>query len=88
MYHPARTLKIEEQATLNFVIYQNQNVRKALTTIIKDPQSDINRLLGDTRVVISEKSHSSTAQLLFAKGSFSRTIKVWNVPQIFYARGS
>ena len=87
MYHPARTVKIEEPATLKFVIYQNQNVQKSLTSIIKDPQSDINRLLGDTRVVISGKSHSSTAQLLFAKGSFSRTIKVRNVSQKCWARG-
>ena len=63
---------------------------KALTTIIKDRQSDINRLLGDKRVAISEKSHSSTTQLLFAKGYFSSyhtTIKVRNVSQKCWARG-
>ena len=60
---------------------------KALTTIIKDRQSDINRLLGDKRVAISEISHSSTAQLLFAEGYFSKTIKVRNVSQKCWARG-
>ena len=66
---------------LNFVINQNPQVRKSLTAILNNRQDDINRLLGDTRVIISEKNHPSTEQLLFAKSSFSKTIKLHNKSQ-------
>ena len=49
------TTKDEDPKILNFVINQNAKVRKPLTTIIKDRQEDINNLMGDTRVIFSEK---------------------------------
>ena len=64
-----------ESKTINFVINQNPRVRKSLTSILDDRHDDIIRLVGDTRVIISEKNHPSTEQLLFGKSSFSKTLK-------------
>ena len=65
-------LEVRNERCLTFVINQNPTVRSEITAIIKSREDDISQLLGGkTRIVFAEKSHSSTAGLLFAKSSFS-----------------
>ena len=72
---------------INFVINQNPVVRREMGAIIKSRESDIDLLLDNTRVMISEKGHKSTAGLLFSKGAFSSVPKLRNKNQRCGARG-
>jgi hypothetical protein len=59
-----------------FVINQHAGLRKDINSFFKEHQDDLNRLLGETRFVVSEKKHPTIASLLFAKRSFSRVPSV------------
>ena len=71
----------------NFVINQNPEIRREIGAIVRSRESDTNKLLGETRVILSEKGHRSTAGLLFSKASFSAVPKIRNNNQRCGAKG-
>ena len=62
----------KEDNLMAFVINQHSGLRQDLNSFFKEHQEDLNRLLGETRFVVSEKKHQTIASLLFGKASFSR----------------
>jgi hypothetical protein len=55
-----------------FVINQHPGLRKELQNFFSEVGEELKQIVGDVRFVISERKHSSTAALLFAKSSFSK----------------
>ena len=78
---PETDHKKVEPNTLTFVVNQNPLVKKELKSLITTKKDDLNRLIGDHRIIIAEKKHPSTAGILFAKSSFSSTPKIINSNQ-------
>ena len=63
------------QKQLTFSVNRNDHMSKEIKAILRESQSDIDKLLGGpTRLIVAERKNNSTASLVFAKSSFSKCI--------------
>ena len=56
---------------LTFLIYHNEIMVKNTKRVVKECQSDIDRLIGKTRIVVAERRNGNIGSCVFAKSSFS-----------------
>ena len=65
----------EDQRQLTFTVNRDDLMSKQIRSILKDNQTDINKLLGGpTRLIVAERKNNSTASLMFGKSSFSKCL--------------
>ena len=62
----------DNQKVLAFVVNQHPGLRKELSKFFKENRDKVQAMLGDVRVVISEKRHQNIASVLFQKSGFSK----------------
>ena len=58
---------------LTFVINHDPQMARTLKSVLSDHSADLQNLIQDTKIIISERRNPNTASLLFAKSSFSKT---------------
>ena len=66
------TKKTDECKTLTFVINRNDFMVKKIKELLKECQTDIESLLGKTKIIVAERRNGNIASTVFAKSSFSR----------------
>ena len=66
------TPRTDEHRTLTFVINRNDFMVKKIKEVVKECQTDIERLLGKTRIIVAERRNGNIASTVFAKSSFSK----------------
>ena len=59
---------------LTFLINRNNFMCKKIKQIIQHTKSDIQRLLGEVRIIVAERKNCNIASNVFGKSSFSKTI--------------
>ena len=60
------------RAALFLFIYLLYLLLYELNTFFKDHEKELTKLLGDVKLVVSERRHANTAGLLFKKNGFSQ----------------
>ena len=60
---------------LTFSVNRDEQMSKHIREILSNNQTDIDKLLGGpTRLIVAQRKNNSTASLVFAKSSFSKSI--------------
>jgi hypothetical protein len=85
--HRRITDQIEDDNILTFVINHDPHMVQILKTFLNSKKDLLQQLIGDKRIVISERRSPNTASLLFAKSGFSTVTSVIGTDQKCRARG-
>ena len=85
--HRSRTTRESDENILTFVINHDPTMVKTLRDFLESKKDLLERITGDTKIMISERRSPNTASLLFAKSSFSSTPQTLNNDQRCNARG-
>ena len=56
------------------VINQDPELRKELGSFFKSHEKDVKKLLGDVKIVVSERRHANISSILFQKAGFSQIL--------------
>ena len=65
----------DSSKTVACVINQDPDVRHAINQFFREHSTDLQRLLGNVRLIVSERRHTNTSSLLFSKNGFSQNVK-------------
>ena len=65
----------EDPKVITCVINQNPELKHEINTFFKDHDNELKKLLGDVKLIVSERRYVNTAGLLFKKNGFSQNIK-------------
>ena len=67
---------------------RNEEMSKMIKSILKENQTDLDKLLGGpTRLIVAERKNNSTASLVFGKSSFSKAVVNESVDQECHVGG-
>ena len=67
-----RAEKADNQEVLTCVINYDPDLKRELNQFFKDHEQELQRALGDIKLVVSERRHANTSSLLFKKRGFSQ----------------
>ena len=76
-----------DKRTLTFVINRNDFMVREIKNILRNCQTDINELLGETEIIVAERKNGNIASTVFAKSSFSREQKYMKTDQKCNGKG-
>lgn len=82
-----RNIDDSKPDVLTCVINHDPLVRRTLNSFFKENEEEIRTLLGDVKVVISEKRHPNTGSILFQKSGFSEDVLPVRDNQMCAAKG-
>ena len=71
----------DENSILTFVINHDPQMSVHIKSFLKKETDTLKKLIGDKRIIISERRSANTASLTFAKSSFSTTAKIFKSTQ-------
>jgi hypothetical protein len=74
LLHPETQDTAENLKVLACVINQDPGLKKELNAFFKSHESELKQLLGNVRLVVSERRHTNIAAMLFQKAGFSQTV--------------
>ncbi len=63
-----------QQKVLAMVVNQDPNLKRMLSEFFRERETELHELLGDVKLVISERRHFNTSSLLFKKAGFSENV--------------
>ena len=69
-----RARRADNQEVLTCVINQDPDLKQELNKFFKDHEQELQRALGNVKVVVSERRHANTSSLLFKKRGFSQKV--------------